>query len=418
MKKFLLLGVFVGAGLAAAGARADGSRFIPVFDMDLRGGFDKLNRGPFSGAAIGTVLALPAYKVSASGILLPIYAFDGSVNDKNVEVAETGGVLFVQHQVHAGSLGYKQGLGDAVDAKVSFDSAYALNRETPSETVGKGLYDYYDLGGRAVLTWKRSDADGPAPLTGSLKVYERTYPNFMSLAQKNKATLEQTDPAAAAAIGDKEQHPKDYLGVEAGVNQLVQLLGGRVQAGYTAAVKMYGDSYLRSDQGLLLGSDKRQDLLHRVVLGWSGGLPGGWSYGAQLDARFNQSNNTYYEVNQKLHPFTPHFNQFGSAQLGPWSEWALGGGSGPHPRIRITELSMIRWYTDRFKQDGQGMYVSGKQLEFEHILSVQAWFPLARRLGASVGVDGGIDRANNHFEQFIRYNYETLVMSAGLTLSF
>lgn len=406
------------AALLAAGLlRADERRFIPLFDADLRGGFSKLNRGPFSWAGIGTVLGLPAYKVTATGMLLPIYAFDGSVNDKTIEVAETGGVFFVQHQVHSGSLGWKQQLGEGLDAKLSFDGAYALNRETPSEKVGKGLYDYYDLGGRAVVTYKAAYDGRPMPLSGSLKVYQRYYPNFEGLAQKNRAELAATDPAAAALVGDLEKHPKDYLGVEVGASQAMTASFGRLSAGYTGALKKYSDSYLKSDQGLLLTTAKRLDFLHRLILGWGLGAPSGWSYGVQLDARFNQSNSTNYEVQQKFHPFIPHFNQFGSLQAAPWTEWAFG--EGPlHPRLRLTEITMVRAYTDRFRQNDKGEYINGKQREFEYLLDVRVWYPFTKWLGATAGVTGGLDRSNNHFEQLARYNYETLVVTAGLTVSF
>lgn len=400
--------------------RADGGRFIPIFDADIRGGITKLNRGPFTGAGIGTVIAMPAYKVSDSGMVMPIYLFDGSVYNRTVDIAETDSVLFVSRQTHTASLGYRQGLTDRIDSKLAAEGTYALNRETPSERIGKGLYDYFDLGGRGTVTWKLDQEGRPAPLNASLRVYERRYPNYESLASKNSAFLNAVNSDAAAEIGDKEKRPKDYLGFEAGANQGRWLgAAGRIRLGYTAALKLYHDSYVHTTQDQLTGT-KRTDLLQRVETGIALGDPSGFGYGADLDGRFNDSNSTHFEAakSQINHPYIPHFNQFGSAALSPWAGWTLPWGTELHPRVRITGTTMALFYTDRNRQDAQGTYINGKERDFEYGLDVRGWYPIRKWLSATAGVTGLIDRSNNHYELFTKYSYEVMVASAGVSLSF
>src|SRR6185503_4236263 len=179
-----------------------------------------------------------------------------------------------------------------------------------------------------------------------------------------------------------EKHPKDYLGVEVGASHPMYLGAWKLRAGYTAAYKAYSDSFLRTNQGAITPT-KRADLLHRLELGGASGAPAGWTYGADLDGRFNASNSTVYDVNQPVRPYITHFNQFVSGQLAPWSAWALPFGAELHPKVRVTGLSMVRWYTNRFRQNDRGEYQGAKQLELEYGLDVRGWYPFAKWISAT-----------------------------------
>jgi len=80
--------------------------------VDLRGGYTRIRHGQGTSGAVGSVFVLPAIQFTGQRSLLPIYTFNGFLYDRLVEES----ALFQVRQVHAGSLGFKQGLSESFSA--------------------------------------------------------------------------------------------------------------------------------------------------------------------------------------------------------------------------------------------------------------------------------------------------------------
>jgi hypothetical protein len=407
----VLLAVFT---VAAGGpAVAAGTGFTPAIQADLRGAAAAVRHGKTTGGAVGSALVLPAWRLASGDTILPIYIFDGSIYDKVVEEA----VFYQMKQVHALSLGYKHRFGAAWSGKLAAEGDYAFTKESRNENFRKGLYNFRDLGGRAVLSLDRRDGDRPAPLSASLRGYDRRYPNYVSLAARGQALLEKTNPAAVTAIAGREKRPKDYQGAELGLDA-VQWLGEKIraQASYDVGARRYRDRFPRTDQGLI--SDRhRFDQMHRFSAGVAAGI-GDFVIGLDAASMLNLSNDSIYDPAQIVHAFLPHYFQFWSASVSPSVLWALPVARELKPRVRLSVGGLVRGYPYRFRQDAGGAYLDGKQQDQEMSVDLRGWYPFVKWLSATAGMSVRVDRSNNKFEQFLKNNYELFVANAGVTITY
>ena len=398
---------------ATGGGALAETKVVTVLDADLRGGYTRIRHGQGTSGAVGSVFVLPAIQFTGQRSLLPIYTFNGFLYDRLVEES----ALFQVRQVHAGSLGFKQGLSESFSAKLSFEGTYALNQETRDEKLGNGLYDYYDLGGRGALTYGRVQHGHRAPLSASFKVYQRRYPNFESLAAENQKFLIQEDPAAAAALATKEKKPKDYLAYELGSDATWWLTPRmRLNAGYSAALAFYEDRFLRTSQGEI-SDTKRLDHIHQL----NGRLlvvhSRSWQYGVGIRNLFFASNDSRYDADQPVTPFMPRFYQHYSVAMTPFVTWVLPFERELKPRVRMSAGVLGRFFSHRLAQEGDGVFKNNKQHEQEYSLGLTGWYPLTKEFSLATGVYGRVARSNTRFEQFIPYNYELLTITGGITLS-
>ncbi|MEK7475575.1 MAG: hypothetical protein AAB152_08065 [Candidatus Coatesbacteria bacterium] len=407
----VLLVILTVAAEGDAGAAEKG--FVPVLQADLRGAVAAVRHGKTTGGAVGSVLVLPAYRLASGDTILPIYIFDGSLYDKVVEEA----IFYQMKQVHALSLGYKHRFGAALSGKVAAEGAYAFTRESRNENFRKGLYNYRDVGGRAVVSLDRRDGDRPAPLSVSLRGYDRRYPNYASLAARGQALLEKTNPAAVTAIAGREKKPKDYQGAELSLDA-VQWLGEKIraQASYDVGARRYRDRYPRTDQGLI-SDRKRFDQMHRLSAGVAAGF-GDFVIGLDAGGLLNLSNDSIYDPAQVLHAFLPHYFQFWSVSVSPSILWALPVARALKPRVRLSVGGLVRGYPYRFRQDSGGAYLDGKQRDQEMSVDLRGWYPFVKWLSATAGMSVRVDRSNNKFEQFLKNNYELFVVNAGVTITY
>jgi hypothetical protein len=301
-------------------------------------------------------------------------------------------------------------LGEKWDARLSFDAAYALTKETRGETLGKGLYDHMDLGGRGSVAWNLEQFGHKASASLALRGYSRKYPNFRSLASEN-LTL-------PASVSGTERHPKDFVGIEpalAGVWWWTPSV--QTRAGYAASSRSYSDRYLRTTQGAI-SPTKRADRLHRLETETTVMGLGDVTVGAELSGMVNLSNASVYDANQPVHAYIPHFYQFTSVSVGPWGMWVIPVERELKPRVRLGASLMMRQFTDRLVQDASGMYQDEMQRDTEWGADLRGWDPIRSWIGATAGIGGKLVRSNNRFQRFIRYNYEVLNLSAGVTFSY
>lgn len=386
----------------------------PIADVNLSGAYATERGHRDSAGLVGNILLLPAVRVAPRTMLLPIYTFDGSLYDQVIEED----VLYLSRQVHALSLGAKQNFGQGLSGRLSLDAAYALTKESRSETLGNGLYDYHDLGGRTSWSLDRTEDGRQAPVTASLRAYERQYPEFGARARANRDLLRQTDPAAADALSDRELNPKDYIGYEGSVVGSHWFGPGvRATASYQGGVRMYMDRYLRTDQGLI-SSTKRQDQTQRALLGAQ--LRGGaLTYGLDSELIYNGSNQSIYDASQPVIGYIPHYYEYESAAVTPSVAVRLPfGDEGLEPAVRLGVTGLLRTYPYRLAQDNQGANTLSRQHDRELDLALGGAYPLSKRLRLTVSATERFASSNNRFERYIQYGYTLFTGAAGISFTY
>lgn len=404
------------AAPASAGAAASARRFVPIVEADVRGALGKMSSDRWNGGVVGSVFALPAYRVADRTTLLPIYAFAGGMLNQPVEVED---VLFLQmQQTHSLSLGVKQGLAGRLDGRLSVEGGWTITRETRGETFGHGLYDYRDFGGRGSVTWDPGLSGRRSPVAATVRLYERWYPNYGSLATEDAQNLITESPALLAELGGREQHPKDFHAVEPGASAAwwpTRSIQARL--GWSTAFRAYTDRYLRTDQGALSGT-RRADQLHRLTAGGTVRALPAVTTGLELTWIVNVSNQTVYNAGQPVHAYIPDFYDFSSMTLEPWVMWVVPVRRALKPRVRLGGFLLTRAFAGRLTQYPDGTYTDSRQHDAFWGADLAGWYPLNRWLSVAVGVNARVARSNNLSEQSIRYRYEGLACSLGVAISY
>ena len=391
-----------------------GFKLIPLGNADLRGGWTSVNDGKGALGLVGSAMILPAVKLPGNaGLILPIYAFTGALSDRVIEES----ILFESRQTHLLSLGYKKAINTDWDVKASLDGDYALTQQTRDEKFGKGLYDYRDFGGRTAVVWgpKRNGKEEPVSL--GFRMFSRKYPNYMSLAASNQQFLSAINPAAAAAVADKEKHPKDYTGYElsaSGERWLSEDLKGRLE--YTLALQPYTDRYLRTDQGLL-SAKKRSDTINQFMgrIDWAGLETAVlWTSFECLSFGSNGSN---YDSTQAVYPYTANFFQFYDLNWRNGISLQLPFGEELHPKLECGVGVGRRKYKSH-AQDVAGQNLKADQADNLLSANLMLNIPINKMFGVVSGVNRQMVSSNNLNEKYVRYNYNVTGISLGMTAKF
>jgi len=390
-----------------------GIKMIFLGNADLRGAWTAVNDGKGALGLVGSAMILPAVQLPGKGgVVLPIYAFNGSVSDRVVEES----ILFETRQNHMISLGYKKAIAGDWDAKVSADGAYALTQQTRNEKFGKGLYDYRDMGGRTSISWSPKRGGREEPVTLGFRYFQRAYPNFKSLASENQKLL-LAIPGGAASVGDKEKNPKNYTGYEvsaSGERWLSETIKGRLD--YAIGLQPYTDRYLRTNQGLV-SDKKRSDIINQGAarFDWTG-LESAvvWT---SMDYLHFGSNGSNYDSGQSVYAYTKRFYQFYDLNWRTGLSVQLPLGEELHPRIDFG-MGVGRRKYDRHAQDAAGQNLKAGQADNTLTATLGLNVPINKMFGVVAGVTRQMVSSNNLFEKYVKYNYELTAVSLGMTAKF
>jgi len=408
VRRALLALVLLGSSGAAAA-----SLISPIVEADLGGGYFNVKQGKSSSGLVGNVFLVPAYQLTDRFNLMPAYSFEGFMFDRAVEEA----VFFESRQVHTGMLGYREKIAGVLEGRIYLEAAYAFNRETRDEKTGHGLYDYRDIGGRGVISLSREMGGRPAPVDFIMRIYKRKYPNYMSLMALNSGQISGEDAEVVRAVNGRESRPKDYLGMETGLAG-IEWWSGRTRSriGYTVALRLFDDQYLRTDQGEL--SDAlRLDHMHRLAMDNACVLGRSLVAGADIEGLYNGSNGSVYMADQVSVRYLPRFYQFMSGGLNPWIQLNMPAGT-RYWGIRLGVGALYRRYTDRPAQDAAGVNLDNKQADLEYMAVLRGWYPLNSWLSATLGCSFKAASSNDKNEQFVRYNYDMVTATGGINVSF
>ncbi|MDI6791973.1 MAG: hypothetical protein QME81_03780 [bacterium] len=242
MKRFLiLLFILVMTGQARAG------KIIWLADIDLSGSLTTINIQDKKGLGAAILLgAAPIIKVKDGGNiwLSPSYEFRFSGNSQPLQVEEEETVFFDRTLEHLLLFGLNR-LNPGWKLKANGFYRKNLSNLSQEEDMGKGLYDYDDLGGWTEIRWLVRSVE----LEAGYKYTQREYPNYkMPLLSDHEVTF--------TGAGEKDsQFHKIWLGGSITAHPLF------AQIKYTRQRQDY-------DHQILLTSldTARQDNIHQLDL--------------------------------------------------------------------------------------------------------------------------------------------------------
>jgi hypothetical protein len=394
MKKVTVLFALLIASLVSAE-----TKFIPLLDADLRLGYSNVSGR--SGGLSGTAWAffMPAFKFSDNDYLIPVYNLSYTENEKVV----TEDTFFGRRINNLLSAAYKHKFDKTIDAKISIDGRYNFNMETRDETLGKGLYDLWDIGFSASGNYNlRFIDDKPLPLSLGFKYYRRTYPNYTSLASTSTGTVTVTI--------DKEKTPKNFdaYNINAGWKNTFGQIYAEIS--YNMLLKSYIDAYGRTTNGEI-SDTKRYDPSHYLDISLSSPVLASVTGALDINYTLYGSNCSIFDNDNLI--YTPEYYAFTSISARPSLVFNIG------------ELTLIpyyqfltRTYKERLARLAIGTYTADKESDTEHTLGINSKYPLAKSLNGVLGISYFSTTSNMKYEQFVMYTYNIFSVSAGLSYSY
>jgi hypothetical protein len=167
-----------------------------------------------------------------------------------------------------------------------------------------------------------------------------------------------------------------------------------------------------------LSSTKRLDTTQRVQVG-SQFRSGRLTYGLNLDAIYNGSNQSIYDVSQPVRAFMPHYYQYLSTALTPSVQWRLPFGEpGMEPAVRLGLTGLARQYPYRYTQDSAGHNLATKQMDQELDVVIGGSMPLTKRFRLTSSFSQRFASSNNHFERYIQYSYRLFTAAVGVAFTY
>jgi|GEM_PF-1611359 len=370
-------------------------QFYPLIDADLRAGYSSLKGGNSSWGGTGWLFAMPSLQFDDDNFLMLAYDVNMSQNENVIEEQ----TIFLKRIGNFFSLIGKHKFSKNWDVKINADGRYNLNLETKDETWGNGLYDYYDFGGGAGVSYTFLKDEREHPVSFSFKYYQRQYPNYKSLG-------------AETSTIDKEKKPKDFNGFNF-LLKTKQELSSRLEAdcSYNLLLKYFIDSYLRTDQGLI-SDEKRMDNVHYLDLNLTHLTGENIFLNGLLNLTYYGSNASIYDSD--YYQYVPAYYSYFSFAIAPGINMRFF----KKLNVGFNYSFLKRFYTERPVRDTQGNYGTEKQNDTEHTVQLNYAYTIFESFSVSGGFSYLIARSNQKYEPVVEYSYDIFSMSLGVSFKY
>ncbi len=400
------LGLALGLILCAGSTRA--YEWEALGGITALGGLNSFDgkRNSFSGNLDGTFA--PAIKVSETWSLLPS-AFAGYQGTR--PLTSVLGTATVNQQSAEGRLGVR-GIYARPQSRWIFKPhiLYGMKflKETTDENWGQGLFDHRQ---QAVGVEVERMGDDMSTLRFDITWFNETYPNYTTL--ESQAALQFAGlTVARELVGD---HILDHSGYQfslSGDHTLGQRAMGMAKA---SVVWSRFDRQHVIDEGGQFTQPTRSDLLTDVAL--TARMPHEWNadlraFGAlEFGLTANTSNQNGYDATRGR--FNPGFYDFVEWRMVPSASLTIGP-----PRRPVTVTARVSWKTRRYPhrppQEATGAYGSGVLQSTELGGGLSLSYPMAPRLRLIFSLDRVSASANQDFQAFYRYSYQSTTALAGV----
>jgi len=180
---------------------------------------------------------------------------------------------------------------------------------------------------------------------------------------------------------------------------------------YNLVLKSYSDAYARTSNGTIDSSVKRRDTAHYIDLGLMTYTSTSQMLGLDANYSVYSSNGNVFDGNALV--FQDNYYSYTSLSARPNMYILLGDVT-----VGFYYQFLLRNYAARDARNSAGTYsATEKQRDVEHTIGASVKYPLSKGLNAVAGVTYFQTDSNMKYEQFVKYSYRILNMSAGLSFS-
>ncbi len=384
--------------LAAAGP-SFAVEYSPIYMLQVLGGqsFYSGQKGTLSPNVNGAFA--PAMKFNENWSLLPMLSTNYQGTEQVLDVV--GGQTLFQSQWD--NLASLKGIYTPDDSqwhlKPSASFKYELLQETADETLGHGLFDYYqgDAGFEAEYTYH-----DPFTFHAGVDYFFTHFPNYTSL-ESQAATSFGGQSVARELVGDYVLDTQNGL-LRLGVNMPVQDrfildLGGQV------LFEHFPSQHVVDPTGSLTAP-----LRNDVATTFSAGLKMPNEFNADLrtlgsldvSATYNSSNQNSFDATQAQ--YLPYYYNYAEVRVAPTFKLLIGDARRPVV-LGINTAYWYRRYPYRFTQDPNGAYQSDKIHTNNWLVGANLNYPMAKHFGLIFDFSYGQGQSNMQYQQFFQYNY-------------
>jgi len=396
----------------AAEQNASQSPYVFLFDAESLAGYSEVggsSDGDFSTSH--KWLTSLGYKSDPS--LLWIAAYNGSYDRTNLFITqEEGAHRSTKLMTNNFSLAAKKDLSDRFTFRPVFFYNVIWVEETADESLGKGLYDYEDIGGGFENTHTFGENKDARIWTYGAQIFGRTYPNFSSL-------LSLFDPN-----GSLEANEKDFVGYKGTTGYQTQILGD-VQASvdYTFLFKDYTDKRTINNNGIR-ESGNREDVYQEVRGTLFKRLQEWIGVGFTATFDWNSSNLDFYDTRNTAglgdDRFFSDYYDYTSFEASPTVilYHKMDNEGKQVAQLALTYSYETLYYSERNALDRTGGLRAEEQEDRSHLFSARLSIPLSHQISwVSVGSYKEQD-SNQKFEQFYSYIYDVWSAVSGISYKY
>ncbi|MDA8163983.1 MAG: hypothetical protein M0017_02970 [Desulfobacteraceae bacterium] len=352
----------------------------------------------------GSVVAAPVVQFTPDKALILLYS--GSYRkSKQVYAEDEGPKLFSEEQLHSFAPTFRYAWSPKLVLSPSLLYTDSRLKETSDDSWSSGLYNYREEGGglNAEYTLK-AGAAGQNLLAAGVQRFDRTYPNFHSLA-------------SLAGI-PFEENEKDFTGtlVSVAYNQ-VRARGLSSKTSLSYLDKDYDDKLVESPTGERF-NDRQHDSV--VTLGeellWHAAGP--WGYSLAGAVAVTDSNQNLAEGAFPFVTFQPDYYSSKSFTLSPgitYTQPLAGERSITYGAIyAVTRLG----YDSRRAADQNGNLLGDKEVDWTHDFTLRAVYTLDKHWSFGAIAEYTRAASNMKDERIFRYDYEILNLSGGFSFRY
>ncbi|MCK5228226.1 MAG: hypothetical protein KAK02_08460, partial [Desulfobulbaceae bacterium] len=371
---------------------------------------DKKDGGADSGGGINGLLA-PGYRINERTLATLMYngEYHKQLDFYSDNVGTRERTEFQRH-AFTSMVRFKFGDRGRYSIRPSLFHAITYNKDADGSDWSDGLYNYRETG--AGLDFEINDQNGDeekSVIKSGIQVYERKYPNFVSLLD------------LATGIGI-ERDERDYTGTLVRLGYAKNKRTGLTwSTDYFVLYKDYEDKKVVNFNGVLT-NDGQQEYLQNLALNFSyvPELLANLRIGLNIAGARNRSNQNYYDgmgspLDLTDDVYINHFYDYTSYRVSPSYAYSF-----EFIPLTVTATYSVRKmeYDDRMAQYADASYKPDKQEEVQEGVSLRVGYDILEKLNIYAQWQYLDTESNNDNRTVYEYDHTVHHYHLGLTYNY
>ena len=351
----------------------------------------------------------PSLRINPTLYVIPLYTLEYKRLRQFIS-EEEGLIQYSNYMTHNLTLALRKEFKKGWFIRISALGTWNYVKETKDEDWGEGLYDYRDAGLSIDFRHRVKTQEALEDYTGGLEYFRRKYPNFQSLLSIGM-------PSAP------EKNEKDFDGYKFSFGwEKTTSRGLKFYIKPYLLLKFFLDKHLLNEDGTLNSSKKRKDTLLNLDWGVSFPITEKIRFFLDNNYSYNYSKLGYYDSKNTLlltdDKFIPRYYYYQSFSINPSLEYIYPLEEEREISLKLGFSFLYKDYFGRKAQTEDGTYSQKDQRDLEYGLSATLSLPLTKKLSWLIRYSYTWARSNQRYEAYYRYNYDTYLIEAGLSLDF